>query len=313
MRHPGLQRRPWYDPSPMPHSDVSDVERLVHVAVKHARDAFVDEATIVSQWRALGFSAPPDLPRAIDESDRFIDLLRSGGASVHLLPRDPTTTIDSIYVRDAAVLCPQGLVLARMGKAARAAEPAAQEAAMPGLAGVHLAIAGHVAEPGRLEGGDVVWLDGRTVAVGHGYRTNREGIRQFRELIGPSVALVEVPLPHWRGEGDVMHLMSLFSPVAHDVSVVYSPLLPVPFRSWLLERGFSLVDVPDAEFESMGTNVLALQPRRCLVLAGNPRTRAALEHAGVEVLEYEGQEISVKGAGGPTCLTRPLERRRAST
>ena len=105
-----------------------------------------------------------------------------------------------------------------------------------------------------------------------------------------------------------MHLMSLISPVDHDMAVVYSPLLPVPFREWLLDRGIHLVEVPDEEFDSMGTNVLALAPRRCLMLAGNPRTRAALERAGADVIEYEGTEISVKGAGGPTCLTRPLER-----
>jgi N-dimethylarginine dimethylaminohydrolase len=89
---------------------------------------------------------------------------------------------------------------------------------------------------------------------------------------------------------------------------VYSPLLPVPFREWLLDRGIQLVEVPDEEFETMGTNVLTLAPRRCLMLSGNPRTRAALERAGADVVEYEGTEISVKGAGGPTCLTRPLER-----
>jgi N-dimethylarginine dimethylaminohydrolase len=144
--------------------------------------------------------------------------------------------------------------------------------------------------------------------VGRGYRTNAEGIRQVRTMLGADVEVVEVPLPHWRGPGDVMHLMSLLSPVDHDLAVVYSRLLPVPFREWLLSRGFSLVEVPDEEFDSMGTNVLALSPRRCVMLAGNPRTRAALERAGCEVLEYQGDEISVKGAGGPTCLTRPLAR-----
>jgi N-dimethylarginine dimethylaminohydrolase len=115
-------------------------------------------------------------------------------------------------------------------------------------------------------------------------------------------------LPHWRGRSDVMHLMSLLSPLDHDLALVYSPLLPVPFREWLLDRGLTLVEVPDAEFESMGTNVLALAPRQCVMLAGNGRTRAALEQAGCDVIEYQGDEISVKGAGGPTCLTRPLVR-----
>jgi N-dimethylarginine dimethylaminohydrolase len=117
-----------------------------------------------------------------------------------------------------------------------------------------------------------------------------------------------VPLPHWTGEADVMHLMSLLSPVDADLAVVYSRLLPVPFREWLLARGVELVEVPEEEFDSMGTNVLALAPRRCVALNGNPQTRAALERAGADVVLYEGSEISVKGAGGPTCLTRPISR-----
>src|SRR5204862_6054608 len=91
-----------------------------------------------------------------------------------------------------------------------------------------------------------------------------------------------------------------------NLAVSLSPLLPVPFREWLLSRGLTLVETPDDEFESMGANVLALAPRQCLMLSGNPRTRAALERAGANVVEYEGSEISVKGGGGPTCLTRPL-------
>ena len=153
-----------------------------------------------------------------------------------------------------------------------------------------------------------IWLDSHTFVVGRGYRTNADGIRQLRTILGRGVEVVEVPLPHWRGHHDVMHLMSLISPIDHDLAVVYSPLLPVPFREWLLDRGIQLVEVPDEEFETMGTNVLALGPGRCLMLSGNPRTRAALERAGADVVEYEGTEISVKGAGGPTCLTRPLER-----
>jgi len=107
----------------------------------------------------------------------------------------------------------------------------------------------------------------------------------------------------------VFHLMSIISPVDRDLAVVYSPLIPVPFRERLVEQGMTLVEVPDDEFESMGANVLAIAPRRCVMMAGNPITRARLEAAGAQVLEYEGSEISLKGGGGPTCLTRPLQRR----
>ena len=286
---------------------LSEVDRLTRVAVKHPRDAFIDQATIARQWQELRFTAAPDLERASREHDLFVEAVSAAGAQVHLLPRDETTTLDSIFVRDASIVCDRGLILCRMGKSQRVEEPAAQERAC--LAGhVPMTICARIEPPGRVEGGDVIWLDARTLVVGRGYRTNADGIRQLRTILGNRVEVVEVPLPHWQGQHDVMHLMSLISPIDHGMAVVYSRLLPVPFREWLLERGIHLVEVPDEEFDSMGTNVFALAPKRCLMLAGNPRTRAALERAGADVIEFEGTEISVKGAGGPTCLTRPLER-----
>ena len=286
---------------------LSEVGRLVSVVMKHARDAFPDERTIAAQWKPLNFTAPPDRAAAIDEYERFLDILRGAGAHVHLLPADPGTTLDSLYARDASIISPKGIILCRMGKPTRETEPDAQRRAFESL-GPSFNVCGQIEPPGLLEGGDVVWLDARTLLVGRGYRTNADGIRQLRVLLGESVDVIDVPLLHWRGESDVMHLMSLISPVDRDLAVVYSRLLPVPFRKLLLGRGYRLVEVADEEFDSMGSNVLALGPGRCVMLAGNPRTRGALERANVEVIEYAGNEISVKGAGGPTCLTRPIVR-----
>jgi N-dimethylarginine dimethylaminohydrolase len=278
---------------------------LARVVVKHARDAFRDRARVDAEWRALNFTAAPDLARAIDECDRWLALLTSSGAQVLSLPASDDVTMDSIYARDASVVTPRGMLLCRMGKAARATEPDAQARAYRAWG---IPIAGAIDAPGRLEGGDVVWLDARTVAVGRGYRTNDDGIRQLRAHVGPDVEVIEVPLPHWRGPSDVFHLMSIVSPVDRDLAVVYAPLLPVPFRETLIDRGYALVDVPDEELGSMGANVLAIAPRRCIALDGNPETRRRLERAGADVLVYDGVEISVKGGGGPTCLTRPIER-----
>lgn len=128
-------------------------------------------------------------------------------------------------------------------------------------------------------------------------------------MAGPDVTAITVPLPHWTGPGDVLHLMSLISLVDTDLAVVYSRLMPVPFRNWVLERGYTLVEVPDEEFATQGSNVLALAPRVCVMVAGNPVTRARLEAAGATVLEFAGREIAEKGCGGPTCLTRAILRR----
>jgi N-dimethylarginine dimethylaminohydrolase len=287
-------------------SSQSEVGALESVLLKHARDAFRDTATVGAAWRGLNYLAPPDPGRAAAEYDRFAALIEQAGARIHWMPADSVTGLDSLYVRDASIASSKGMILCHMGKAARATEPAGQAAAF-GAFGIP--IAGVVTGAAKIEGGDVVWLDESTLAVGRGYRTNDEGIRQVRAMLGESIEVVPVPLPHWRGPADVFHLMSMLSPIDRDLALVYSPLMPVPFRDFLLARGFGLVEVPDEEFESMGCNVLALGPRRCLMLDGNPVTRERLERAGAQVTVFSGDEICRKGSGGPTCLTRPIQRR----
>jgi N-dimethylarginine dimethylaminohydrolase len=152
-----------------------------------------------------------------------------------------------------------------------------------------------------------LWLDERTLAVGRGYRSNAEGIRQLSQVL-PEVEVVTVPLPHFRGPSDVFHLMSIVSPVDNDVAVVYSPLMPVPFRELLLERRITLVEVPEAEYDALGCNVLTVSPRVCVVAEGAPETRRRMESHGIEVHTFQASEICVAGSGGPTCLTRTLER-----
>lgn len=261
--------------------------------------------TIAREWRALNFTSPPDVDLAIEQYEQFQLLVATGGAEIQLLPEDEGLTLDAIYVRDASIVTPHGVLLCRMGKEARANEPPAQARA---LSASGARVRGAIEPPGKIEGGDLVWFDERTVAVGHGYRTNAEGIQQLRNLLGAHVEVIIVPLPHYRGPSDVFHLMSIISPVDRDLAVVYSPLMPVPFREWLSARGIRLVEVPDEEFDSMGANVLAISPRTCVMVDGNPVTRARLESAGADVLTYDGSEISLKGGGGPTCLTRPLVR-----
>lgn len=284
----------------------SETGAITRILLKHPRDAFRDAATIDGQWRALNFTAAPDIATAVAEYDQFVSLLNGRGVALDFLAASNETTLDSIYVRDASVVCERGAILCRMGKPARESESAAQDAAFRAM---NYPVVGSIVAPGHLEGGDVLWLDRRTIVVGRGYRTNDAGITQLRALLQNDIdQMIVVPLPHWRGSADVFHLMSIISPVDRDLAVVYSPLMPVPFREFLLDRGISLVEVPDDEFATMGANVLAMAPRRVLMLSGNPMTRRRLEAAHVEVFEYDGDNISLKGGGGPTCLTRPLRR-----
>ena len=276
------------------------------MAVKRAGDAFTSEAAVERQWRDLGYTARPELSVAAPEYQAFLALLGAAGVQVLCLPPDENVGLDSLYARDAAIVCNTGVILCNMGKPQRRTEPAAHEAALR-AAGVP--IRGRITGDGRLEGGDVCWIDERTLAVGRGYRTNDAGIRQLRDLVAECVdEVIVVPLPHWRGPEDVFHLMSIVSPIDDDLFLVYAPLLPVPFREALLERSIELVEVPTPEFDTLGCNVLAIARREVLVVAGNPVTRARLERAGVTVHEFAGREICLKGGGGPTCLTRPLAR-----
>lgn len=284
----------------------SEVDVIETMIVKHARDAFVSADVIDRQWRRLNYTDKPDFGPAVEEYERFVDLLGNFDIKLHFLPQDENSSLDSLYARDAAIVCKKGMILCNMGKAERRNEPSLQEVFYRDR---NIPVQGRITGTGRVEGGDVAWIDEKTLVVGRGYRTNDEGIRQLGELLrGLIRELIVVHLPHWKGPDDVFHLMSVLSPLDHDLALVYSPLMPVPLREALLSRGMVLVEVPDEEFDTMGCNVLAVAPRKCVMLDGNPITRKRLEKAGVEVHEFVGREICAKGAGGPTCLTRPLLR-----
>lgn len=284
----------------------SEYHPIASVCLKPAKAAFCNNKKINAEWESLQYLARPDLERAGVEYDAFRTLMQQQGAQILELPADPQLSMDSIYCRDASVATNSGMILCNMGKHARKGEPEAHKR----LFEAHqIPILGTIDAPGTLEGGDVAWLDENTLAVGQSYRTNAEGIQQLGKFLEPlRIQMIVVDLPHHKGPADVFHLMSVLSPVARDLAVVYSPLLPIGFRNTLLRKGFTLVEVPEDEYESMGCNVLAMAPRKCIMLKGNPRTEAGLMSNGCEVLSYEGLEISLKGGGGPTCLTRPFGR-----
>jgi N-dimethylarginine dimethylaminohydrolase len=256
----------------------------------------------VPSWQALGWRGEPDPAGLAAEHEAFCALLEGAGAEVVRATGEPGN-LDSIYVFDPALVTGAGAVLLRPGKPERRSEP---EALAPALEAAGVPIAARLAEPELAEGGDTLWLDEQTLLVGRSYRTNDAGIAALRRAL-PGVEVLAFDLPHLRGRDEVLHLLSLLSPLDRDLAVAYVPLLPVRLVELLEERGVTLVGVPDDEFETMGPNVLALAPRVGLAVAGNETTRRRLTRAGVEVLVYRGDELS-KGDGGPTCLTCPLLR-----
>jgi N-dimethylarginine dimethylaminohydrolase len=284
----------------------SEYHKLASVIIKPVANAFVSEELLKAQWEPLHFLDKPDFQDAVKEFAEFQSLLKSREIHILQLPKKEGLSIDSIYCRDASIATDFGMIICNMGKPQRSPEPEAQKAF---FLDNDLPILGRIQHPGTLEGGDVAWLDQNTLAVGHTYRTNKEGITQLKGLLEPKgIQIIVVDLPHYKGPSDVFHLMSICSPVGEKLAVVYSPLMPISFRNELIERGFDLVEVPDSEFETMGCNVLAIGSKTCIMLKGNPVTEKRLLDKGCTVFTYQGEHISVMGGGGPTCLTRPLQR-----
>lgn len=278
---------------------------LRKVAVRRPAEAFVSEEKLEAEWRDLNFHVRPDLANSIREFAAVEALLRAAGAEVIALPAADGLTLDALYTHDALLVTPRGLVKPRMGKPQRRAEPQVNGKALQQLG---MPFAGEITGSGKVEGGDLVWLDRHTLLAGIGYRTNLEGLRQLQALCGADVEMMGFDLPHCKGSGDVFHLMSVLSPLDADLAVVYPPLMPARLVELLRARGIDFIEVPEPEFAGMACNVLALGPRHAMVLDGNPRTLARLQAAGVRVELIHGEDICRKGEGGPTCLTRPLVR-----
>jgi N-dimethylarginine dimethylaminohydrolase len=279
----------------------SMVSPLRRVLVRRPDESFaVDDPAL---WH---YTSRPDLPIAQQEHDALTAVLRRAGAEVIEHSASQPGRADAIFVFDPALITDQGAILLSMGKELRRGE---EQAIGERFAELGLPLLAALEGDARAEGGDLLWLDHDTLAVGLGFRTNAEGLRQLRAALEPiGVTVVPVDLPYYTGPEACLHLLSLISLVDHDLAVVYPPLLAVPFYQELLRRRIRLIEVPEAEFATMATNVLALAPGECLMLQGNPITQGLLQAAGCVVQTYKGDEISLKAEGGATCLTRPLLR-----
>lgn len=285
------------------HSMVAPLRRVI---VKRPTEAFRTADRIAAEWGPLGYTAPPDLMDAAIEHAEFVRLVQSTGAEVLYLDTDDRTGLDSIYTHDPALITDRGMIIFQTGKVARRGEgPALADA----LKAWGVPVLATIDRGARAEGGDLMWLDPHTLLAGRGFRTNAAGIDALGRVLAPlDVRVVEVELPYWNGPDECLHLMSFISMLADDLAVVYPTMMPVPLYELLRERRIELVEIPDDEVMTQGCNVLAIAPRQVVMLGGSPVTRGRLEAAGCTVHEFDGVEISLKGAGGPTCLTRPILR-----
>ena len=282
------------------------VDPLRRVIMKSPVTAWKDTNNVKKYWKDLHFISQPKFDKAVFQYNQLTSLIESFGTEILMLPKNDETNLDSIYTHDAGIATSEGMIICNMGKEIRKNEPMALKNF---LIENNLPIVGEIKDPGIIEGGDIIWINERTVAVGEGYRTNKKGIQQLRDILGNQVDdVIPVPLPHWLGPENCLHLMSNVSPIDHNLFLIYPKLLPVKFIKFLKSQNIKLIKVPDKEYESMACNVLPLAPKKCIMMSGNPITKTLLESNNVEVFTYDGSEVSLKGAGGPTCLTRPIYR-----
>jgi len=265
-----------------------------------------DRTFAVEDPAKWSYTGRPDVEEARREHDAFTSILKKAGAEVISFDADQPGRADSIFVYDPAIITDRGAVILSMGKDLRRGEEAVLGARLKELG---VPILASLRGSARAEGGDLLWVDHDTLAVGQGFRTNADGYRQLRRILRPlGVDAIPVDLPYFHGPQACLHLMSLISVVDDDLAVIYPPMFPVPLWKELKERGFDLLEASDEEFRTMAPNILALAPRHVVLLRGNPITASHLEAAGCRVEIYVGDEISMKAEGGPTCLTRPILR-----
>jgi N-dimethylarginine dimethylaminohydrolase len=289
------------------HSMTGELRRVVVCPPGNAGWNIPGKAAV---WRELGFQHAPDFAAAQSQHEILCRLLSESGAEVVCLPAAESLSLDAVYAHDASLTTDRGLVLMNPGKKNRVAEAQAH-ASLCGQLGIP--VFGEIGLPGTSESGDIVWLDSRTLLIGHGYRTNRAGIEQMRALLlseeaQKNVEVLSAPLPYGPGPSACLHLMSLMSMLDERTMLVDLPWLAVETVELLKTRGFRLIEIDYGERETLACNVLSLGQKRLIAIAENVKTNQRMRQAGFDVRTFPGSEICINGSGGPTCLTRPLLR-----
>ena len=282
------------------------VDRLQRVLVCSPHSAGWHQPQRVSMWRDLGFHHAPDFETAHSQHDVLVRELKSAGAEVLELPPGDDLSLDAVYTHDASLPTDFGMVLMRPGKSNRLSEARHHESS---CAAFGVPIFGAVTAPGTSEAGDIVWLNSKTLLVGHGYRTNIAGIEQMRTLLAPKgIEVLAAPLPYGAGPASCLHLMSLISLLDEQTALVDLPWLAVETVELLKARGYRFIQIDYSERDTLACNVLALGGKRVLAIEENRKTNDRLRQAGFDVRTFPGSELCINGSGGPTCLTRPLLR-----
>jgi N-dimethylarginine dimethylaminohydrolase len=284
----------------------SMVAPLQRVLVCSPRTAGWNQPEHVARWQDLGFHHEPNFATAQSQHDALVHELETAGAEIIELSPAPNLSLDAVYTHDASLPTDHGLIAMRPGKPNRVAEGPHHATFCSHLAIPTLA---NITAPATTEAGDILWLDSRTLLIGHGYRTNAAGIQQMRNLLAPhAIDVISAPLPYGPGPSACLHLMSLISLLDDHTALVDLPWLAVETVQLLKFRGFQFIEINPSERDTLACNILALGNNRLLAIEENHNTNARLRHAGFDLRTFPGTELCINGSGGPTCLTRPLSR-----
>ena len=286
------------------HTDVVTATFGVTSMTARLRRVLVRRPATSGDWHGAGWRVP-DAAALARQHEAFCTLLAQLGTVVEVAGA-LDGQVDAVYMHDPLLVTARGAIPLRMRKPVRAREPAHAREELERLG---VPILGDLPDGAYADGGDRFWLGDDLMAIGLGYRTNRAGADAVAALAAPEGVAVETyDMAHDQGPDHVLHLQSFLSAVTEQLCVVYEPLAPVRLLEDLRERERRWIAIDRDSYEAMGCNVLAVGPGVVVMADGAPAVRRELERRGVEVHTYDGSELSLKGDGGPTCLTAPLLR-----
>ncbi|AEF56307.1 dimethylarginine dimethylaminohydrolase family protein [Marinomonas posidonica] len=250
-----------------------------------------------------------DAEKAIQQFDAFTQLIIDSDCEIVWMEEGNDGLCDAMFTRDASLITKVGAIPLQMGKPLRAPEPELHKQTYEKLG---IPILGQLTGDAKIEGGDTIWLNEKTLLVGMGFRSNQAGVAQLNELLNPhDIQVLGFDMPYWNGKDACLHLMSVISPLTESKYLVHPPLIPARLWQLLEAEGIECVIAPEDEFTAsfgLNLNVLPTSPDQCIMIDGFPKTKQVMEEHGVTVTVFEGDALCMACEGGPTCLTNPILR-----
>jgi len=243
-----------------------------------------------------------DLAKAQAEHDQMVQIYRDHDVAVHYVETNQTMPPNQLFCADLAVMTPEGAILARPASTMRAGE---ERWVARTLGNLGIPVLKQLTGRATFEGADLMWLDPKTVVIGRGLRTNQEAIDQISNVLAEvSIKTYPFDLPY-----GTMHLMGMLRMAAEKLAFVWPRRAPHMLVSVMREHGYDVKPLPDTDeaAHNKAFNFVVLGPRKILMAAGNPKSRAFYESIGIECFLTPMDELK-KASGAIGCMTLVLQR-----